>query len=187
LQVAKFAYMSIFCYCTLQNSRVATETTMPGPRPTPTYLKLIRGNPGCRKIKPEPQPTIPRKAPEPPDFLSDEAKAEWARVVPQLRVLGLLTALDTPLLAGYCQAYGRWIAAERILARLAAENPDTQGLTITGTMGSPMVNPMLKIARFCAADVLRFAAEFGFSPAARTRISAGISPEVKSKFGDLLA
>jgi P27 family predicted phage terminase small subunit len=98
-----------------------------------------------------------------------------------------LTALDTPVLAAYCQSYARWVAAERILARLAVEDPDTQGLTIMGTMGSPMVNPMLKIARLSAADVLRFAAEFGFSPAARTRISAGISPEVKSKFGDLLA
>jgi P27 family predicted phage terminase small subunit len=73
------------------------------------------------------------------------------------------------------------------LARLAAEDPDTQGLTITGTMGSPMVNPALKVARLSAQDMLRFAAEFGFSPAARTRIQAGIGPETKSKFGDLLA
>jgi P27 family predicted phage terminase small subunit len=161
--------------------------TMPGRRPTPTYLKLIRGNPGKGKIRPEPQPRVPAKPPEAPDFLLDEAKAEWSRVVPQLRVLGLLTHLDTPVLAAYCQSYARWVAAERILARMAAEDPESKGLTITGTMGSPMVNPMLKIARLSAADVLRFAAEFGFSPAARTRIQAGISPAVKSKFGDLLA
>ena len=161
---------------------------MAGRRPTPTYLKLIRGNPGCRKIKPEPQPRIPATPPEPLGFLSDEAKAEWERVVPALQALRLLTELDIAPLAAYCQAYGRWVEAERILSRMAAEDPETKGLTIEGaTRGSPIINPVLKVARISALDMLRFAAEFGFSPAARTRISAGISPEVKSKFGDLLA
>jgi P27 family predicted phage terminase small subunit len=160
---------------------------MPGRRPTPTYLKLIRGNPGCRKIKPEPQPSVPRKPPEPPDFLSSEARAEWQRVVPELSRLKLLTILDIAPLAAYCASYGRWIEAERILARMAAEDPDTKGLTVTGALGSPTLNPMLKVARLSAADMLRFSCEFGFSPASRTRISAGIGAEVKSKFGDLLA
>jgi P27 family predicted phage terminase small subunit len=130
---------------------------------------------------------VPAKPPEAPGFLSEEAKAEWARVVPQLRVLGLLTELDIAPLAAYCASFARWVAAERILATLAAEDPETQGFTVKGTLGCPMVNPMLKIARASAQDMLRYAAEFGFSPAARTRIQAGISPEVKSKFGDLLA
>ena len=160
---------------------------MAGRRPTPTYLKLIRGNPGCRKIKPEPQPRVPSKPPEAPEFLSDEAKTEWARVVPQLRVLGLLTHLDTPILAAYCASYARWVAAERILARLAADDPESQGFTVKGSLGSPMVNPTLKVARLSAHDMLRYASEFGFSPATRTRIQVGTSPEVKSKFGDLLS
>jgi P27 family predicted phage terminase small subunit len=148
---------------------------------------LLKGNPGQRKIKPEPRPGVPAKPPEPPDFLMDEAKTEWARVVPQLRVLNLLTELDTPVLAAYCQAYARWAAAERILARLAAEDPEGQGFTVKGTMAAAIINPVLKIARASAQDMLRFSWEFGFSPAARTRIQAGISPEVKSKFGDLLS
>jgi P27 family predicted phage terminase small subunit len=130
---------------------------------------------------------VPAKPPKPPDFLSDEAKAEWARIVPQLRALGLLTHLDTPVLAAYCQSYARWVAAERILAKLAAEDPEGQGFMIKGTMAAAIINPVVKIARASAQDMLRFASEFGFSPAARTRIQAGISPEVKSKFGDLLA
>ena len=37
---------------------------MPGPRPTPNYLKLLRGNPGKRKLnKHEPQPQIPPSRP----------------------------------------------------------------------------------------------------------------------------
>jgi P27 family predicted phage terminase small subunit len=131
---------------------------------------------------------VPAKPPEAPEFLSSEAKDEWRRIVPQLRVLNLLTELDIAPLAAYCQAYGRWVGAERILSRMAAEDPETKGLTIEGaTRGSPIINPVLKVARISALDMLRFAAEFGFSPAARTRIQAGISPEVESKFGDLLA
>ena len=157
-----------------------------GRRPTPTYLKLIRGNPGCRKIKPEPQPSMLSKPPEPPDFLSSEAKTEWKRVTPELLRLRLLTVLDIMPLAAYCASVARWVAAERALAEMAAENPDTKGLIITGAMGSPAINPMLRIARMSAEDMLRFSCEFGFSPAARTKISAGIGPETKSKFGDLL-
>jgi P27 family predicted phage terminase small subunit len=158
---------------------------MPTP-PTPTYLKLLRGNPGKQKIRPEPQPKLPPSPPDPPDFLGEKAREEWARIAPELHRLHLLTVLDIAPLAAYCASAARWAEAERILARMAAEDPDTKGLTITGTAGSPMVNPMLKVARLSAEDMLRFSCEFGFSPAARTRIRAGI-PEVKSKFGDLIA
>jgi P27 family predicted phage terminase small subunit len=130
---------------------------------------------------------VPAKPPEPPDFLSDEARDEWNRVTPELLRLKLLTVFDIAPLAAYCQAFARWVDAERILARMAAENPDSKGLTVTGTLGSPILNPMLKVARLSALDMLRYACEFGFSPAARTRIQAGISAETKSKFGDLLA
>jgi phage terminase small subunit len=70
---------------------------------------------------------------------------------------------------------------------MAAEDPESQGFTVRGALNTTILNPVLKVARLSAQDMLRFAAEFGFSPAARTRIQAGISPEVKSKFGDLLA
>jgi P27 family predicted phage terminase small subunit len=130
---------------------------------------------------------VPDAALNPPDFLSDEARAEWARVVPELSRLRLLTILDIAPLAAYCASFGRWIEAERILARMAAEDPETKGLTVRGALGTAILNPMLKAARLSAQDMLRFATEFGFSPAARTRIQAGIGPEVKSKFGDLLA
>jgi P27 family predicted phage terminase small subunit len=127
------------------------------------------------------------KPPEPPDFLGDEAKIEWNRVVPELLRLRLLTILDLGPLAAYCQSYGRWVEAERVLAEMAAEDPETKGLTVKGAMGAAIINPLLRVARASAEDMLRFAAEFGFSPASRTKVSAGIGPEKPSKFGDLLA
>jgi len=47
---------------------------------------------------------------------------------------------------------------------------------------------LVSIVRKHAGDVVRFAAEFGLSPAARSRISAGIHGDnSQSKFAGLIA
>jgi phage terminase small subunit len=87
---------------------------MRGRKPKPTYLKILDGNPGRRPNNPgEPQP--PRRAPTCPSHLCPAAKAEWKRLAAQLTVLRILTELDRAALAAYCQAYGRWVEAERKL------------------------------------------------------------------------
>lgn len=50
--------------------------------PIPFALAKLRGNPGKRRLKPEPQPQIEAKCPEAPDWLSDYAAEEW--VAPEL-------------------------------------------------------------------------------------------------------
>jgi phage terminase small subunit len=53
--------------------------------------------------------------------------------------------------------------------------------------GNPRLNPMVSIARKAAADMVRYAGEFGLSPAARARISAGVGHEPPpGKFNGLL-
>lgn len=41
--------------------------------------------------------------------------AEWKRIAEALNRIGLLTQVDRAALAAYCQAYGRWMEAERKL------------------------------------------------------------------------
>ena len=60
-----------------------------GPPPTPLHLKLLRGNPGQRRLYPEPQPERPPQCPDAPDHLCELAQDEWRRVAPQLHRLGL--------------------------------------------------------------------------------------------------
>src|SRR5204863_355048 len=48
------------------------------------------------------------------------AKAEWKRLVHQLHDMNVLCTLDRSTLAGYCQAYGRWVEAERKLQETPA-------------------------------------------------------------------
>jgi len=156
---------------------------MPGPPPTPTVVKLLRGNPGHQKLnKAEPQPELPPAVPEPPPILTGHARAEWIRLAPELYRLRLLTVADLMPFAAYCQAFGRWRAAEAALEQLG------QHLVVRGTSGDPIANPLLRISRQAADDMVRFAGHFGLSPAARARIAAGVWHEPgASKFDGLLA
>jgi phage terminase small subunit len=63
---------------------------MSGPPPQPNVIKLLRGNPGRRKIRREPQPTIPESMPSPPPFLAPYAQDEWWTTGPELHRLRLL-------------------------------------------------------------------------------------------------
>ena len=159
---------------------------MRGRKPTPTYLKLLKGNPGKRAIRPTVEPPRPAAPPPPPDFLSGYAKEEWVRVSPGLFALGLLTDLDTATLGAYCWACGVWHDARQALDRMAELDPKMKGLLVKGDSG-PVQNPLIRIARNAADSMLRAAAEFGMTPVARARISSGVSPPTgPSKFDGLL-
>jgi P27 family predicted phage terminase small subunit len=161
---------------------------MPGPPPTPNVLKLLRGNPGKRRIADEPKPQIPETVPEPPPFLIGYAADEWYRVAPELHRLRLLTIADVMPFAAYCQAYMYWRTAAEALARMAEKDQVTLGLLIKSQGGDAIQNPLLGVARRAAADMVRYGGEFGLSPVARARISAGVSyePPPGGKFDGLL-
>jgi P27 family predicted phage terminase small subunit len=159
---------------------------MPGPRPMPVALKLLRGNPGKRPLKRGFEPPQPPLPPSPPSFLAGDALDEWHRVAPGLHLFGLLSQADVMPLAGYCTSFARWKTALESLNRMAAADPVMHGLLVKGSEGQARSNPLVRIASEAAADMLRFASEFGFTPAARSRIAAGVGPTTDSKFGDLL-
>src|SRR5262249_50774723 len=118
------------------------------------------------------------KCPEPPDWITGFAAAEWRRIGPELHALGLLTNLDITVFGAYCVSYGRWRAAEELLAG--------EALVVAGYEKNPVQNPLVRVARESARDVLRAGAELGLSPSARVRVAAEMPPG-PSKFGDLLA
>lgn len=132
----------------------------------PTILKIIQGNPGKRPLpKNEPSPRPPSKSElAPPEVLDLDAKKEWNRIAPELDRMGLLTKLDRTILAAYCDNYSRWIKAAKELK--------ATGLTVEGAKGGEITSPFIKIVRDAQAACHRFAVEFGFTPASRTRIAA---------------
>lgn len=134
-----------------------------GRKPTPTALKLVKGNPGKRAL-PKKEAVIALSEPTPPSFLSDDAKVEWGRVCSVLFAVGLMTELDRAALAAYCASYGLWAQAERELA--------LKTLTIETSNGNAIQNALVGIANKAKADVVRYAAEFGMTPSARARVTA---------------
>jgi P27 family predicted phage terminase small subunit len=145
--------------------------------PTPLKLRLLRGNPSHRPIKPEPQPASAPKCPEPPAHLSEYAVHEWRRIGPELHRLGLLSILDESAFAAYCQSYGLWRAAEERLSK--------KDLLAPGSERNKVPNPLLKIACQAARDLIRFGSEFGLTLSARARVAAGYEPR-PSRFDGLL-
>jgi P27 family predicted phage terminase small subunit len=147
-----------------------------GPQPTPTKLKLLRGNPGHRPINTdEPQPPAAID-PVCPKWLMPAAKQEWKRVVPLLQQLGLVTDIDLTALAGYCQCFARWRQAEMIVKKL--------GLTYEGPSG-PKLRPEVHMMQRERLMLRAFASEFGFSPASRSRVKVD-PPVEKDPFEDFI-
>jgi P27 family predicted phage terminase small subunit len=162
---------------------------MRGRKPKPTRLKLIEGNPGKRRIasgEPQPSMAVPIR---PPPFLQGYALEEWDRVVGELARMGVMTGIDTAVLAAYAQAFGRWRFAEEKMAEMAERDATGAGALIIRTaLGNHIQNPMLSIARKALADMARYAAEFGMTPAARVRLAnAGGNPLAEGSAADPLA
>jgi P27 family predicted phage terminase small subunit len=158
-----------------------------GPTPQPTHLKLLRGNPGHRPLnRNEPLPALPPEPPEAPVELTGYARLEWDRVIPELYRLRIVTNGDIRALAAYCEAYRRWRTAVETLAEMEARDPTMRGQIVKTQSGGAAPNPILQIADKAARDLVRFASEFGLSALARSRISAGPTPQ-SDKFRGLLA
>ncbi len=135
-----------------------------GPAPKPTALKVLQGTDRPdRRAKKEPKP---RRGADCPAWLDKEAKAEWHRIAPELHRLGLLTVVDRSSLAAYCDAYSKW----RKL--VAAINRKRSMFMKVGKSGYRQEIPEVSLAKKYRDDMLKFAREFGFTPAARSRVES---------------
>jgi P27 family predicted phage terminase small subunit len=143
---------------------------MRGRKPKPTKLKLIEGNPGKRPIRGD-EPRPPSSQPTCPAHLSPTAKAEWKRLAQSLHKIGMLTQVDRAVLAAYCQAYGRWVEAERKLA----ETP----VLLKTPAGYVQPSPWLAIANKQLELMAKFMAELGLKPSSRSRLAIQIPTRPK--------
>lgn len=100
-----------------------------------------------------------------PRDLTRGAKAEWARVVGLLDSARVLTEADRTALALYCTAVDR--------AQRADRQVEKEGMTLVNpTTGAVHAHPLLSVAKEARAQALRYACEFGLTPASRGKMSA---------------
>jgi P27 family predicted phage terminase small subunit len=166
---------------------------MRGRKPKPTHLRVIEGNPGKRAInRNEARPPVSAGLAA-PAHIGPDGKREWRRVARQLEVLGLLASIDRGALAAYCAAYGLWADAQRRLAAYnASEKGKKAGAYLIETPGGAIIqHPLVGIVNQARKDVVKFAAEFGMTPSARSRVDVrpeggGAARAPASKFSGLV-
>ncbi len=142
-----------------------------GPAPTPTGLRLVRGDRKSRVNTDEPQareglPLCPMEA-------SPDVHDIWAYTVNQLSHMGIVTQADRDALYAYCEAVVLHRAASRELART--------GLLMEGMHGGVVKHPAHQIQRDAASTMRAFAQEFGLTPSARSTIKMHVADAAGEK------
>lgn len=144
---------------------------MRGPRPLPTALKSLAGNPGRRRLNEhEPRPPTGKKVPRPPASLSEDARRIWKRDAAELHEFGVLTSFDHRDFAILCELRAELQELDAEINRTKSKQGRTRFM-IKGSKGW-MLNPLLRLRRDLRAAVLRLSAEFGCTPASRSRVVA---------------
>ena len=146
-----------------------------GPRPQPTSLKILRGNPGCRPINAaEPKP--PADGIAMPPHLGEVAAARWRELLPMLQAVRVMTRADVEALARYCDTYEWWLA---VRAKLKAEGDTYPILNDGGQVKYIAQRPEVSIAHKLAQQLRQLEADFGLSPAAR--VSLKVEPDAQQE------
>ncbi len=138
-----------------------------GRKALPKNVHLLQGNRSKKSVDElVDNARPPVNAPEPPDHLTADALAEWRRVVPLLEAIGIIADLYRAPLAVYCQAWGRYVHAERRLADLGDD-----AMVSTTPSGYKQIGVWLQVSNRAAEQMKTFAAEFGMTPSAINRVS----------------
>ena len=140
---------------------------MKGRKPKSPHLKIVEGNPGRpikkRSISETDRVIMPR-------FLGAEARKLWKELAPQLKKLGLLTALDGTAFTGLCVSYGRIVEMERIIQKEGSTIVDNRGVTRKHPAGT-ILNQSFSLFK-------SFSEMFGLSPLARQRLIIPEAPQM---------
>lgn len=135
-----------------------------GRRPQPTALKVLRGNPGQRKLN-EHEPKPPSGEVERPALAAD-ALIVWERVAPIAIAMGTLTSADVEAFKTLCRLQAR-------LDQLDMESADKLDAA--------------KLEKDLASAIRPYYAMFGLEPSGRAKISLPKkSEEQKSKWAGVL-
>ena len=144
-----------------------------GSAPDPVPLKILKGIGHGRDSMGRLIPDVPRferSAPEPPPWLSEQARAAWEAIAPELEALGLLKIQDGLMFTALCECWATYVAA---LARVRAK-----GLTIVNPKTlMEHKNPALTALEVAGRDLLRYTQEFGLTPAAELNLGKPPRPD----------
>ena len=133
-----------------------------GRKPKPTSIKLMEGSRIRGRERNAPRP--PANAPAMPKRLKADkvAAAKWADLLPLVCSMRVMTDQDAEALATLCEVHS---AAQTCLLELRASGP-----VLRTDLGGVKPNPAGSLYRGLISQQMSIMAEFGLTPAARTRL-----------------
>ncbi|MGC4050970.1 MAG: phage terminase small subunit P27 family [Paludibaculum sp.] len=149
---------------------------MVGRKPVPLDVKLASGNPGKRPLNRN-EPIALGAIPDPPEWMSELQKSIWRE--------GLEAAPKGQLKRVDASVFTAWVVATAT-HRTAAELVAKDGVLIPATEGSKnlMQHPALSIQNKQAELAMRAAAQLGFDPSSRSRLSVPDEDQMELGFDD---
>lgn len=145
-----------------------------GPKPTPTHLRIITGNPQHRPInadEPVPEGEID---PQGPEFLSARARYHWRRAVDSAP---WIKATDEAVLMSYSMAYAEVEEHEAQIRKL--------GHVIKMGKAGFQQNPHVWLKKNAIERLMRASAELGLTPSSRSRVKVKGKKKPSSVLGKL--
>jgi len=144
---------------------------MKGRKPTPNAVLKKRASKAVRKDEPEFKTGLF----EIPAILAGRSLEIWHETLAELGSVGIGNKIEAHALVQYCQAVAQAEECQRILDRDGLIAETERGMT---------KHPATTIQAQAALRILRFAAEFGMTPASRGRVKVEKAQET-NPFDDL--
>jgi len=151
--------------------------TKPGPRPMPSRLKIITGNPGKRPLnEDEPQPDALDDF-SPPDHIENDELAvrKWDEAVQVLCDMQVMTIADRETLARYCLVWSHWMQMREKCRQLGREimhyeaDPNRTDGRLRIKWAQPA--PWAVDEKAARKDLLQLEREFGLTPSSRSQVT----------------
>lgn len=142
-----------------------------GRAPTPNVVLLARGSKKARKN----EPVLQGGFGKPPPTLNAIGIKAWIETAKELEAIGIGSLVERTALECYCRAVQE--------AHAAYEEIDANGAVIDGAYGKSR-NPACLNMSAAWGHILKFAIQFGLTPASRSKLT-GTSKDIPNEFEGL--
>jgi P27 family predicted phage terminase small subunit len=138
-----------------------------GPKPKPTRLKILSGNPGRRPLNNR-EPVVEPCVALCPDDLTPEGKEVWDAIGGQLAACGILTQVDAVAFEMLVRAYMEWKQAAAAIAKSGPVWLEAG----EGRIPKFAYSPYWVQSNKAQTRLLAVLREFGMTPSARSSIKS---------------
>ena len=138
---------------------------MAGRPKKPTALKELEGT--ARPDRTNPNEPKPARGASPPEYLYEDQKRDFLSLAREFNACNLLTVLDAPALAMFCELMSDYRDLKAIIKEkgMLVDHVATGGFTVQ------KLNPVAPQLNKTRDQILTLLREFGATPAARSKVS----------------